>query len=210
LRRVVPVVRRLADAGVRVSVDTMWAETAEQALSAGAAIVNDVSGGRADPAMVPLVAEAEIPFVVMHWRAHSPKMQEHTNYDDVVADVLAELTAQRDLVAAAGVDPTKIVLDPGLGFSKTGEQNWELLANLDRFVDLGHRLLVAASRKGFLGALLADEVGPRPADDRDDATVALSTLAAAAGAWCVRVHEPRASADAVRVVAKLQATTASE
>lgn len=205
LRRVVPVVRRLAAAGVTVSVDTMWAETAEQALAAGAAIVNDVSGGRADSAMVPLVAEADVPFVVMHWRAHSLNMQDHTNYDDVVADVLAELSAQCDVVVAAGVDPAKIICDPGLGFSKTGTQNWELLANLAKFVDLGQPLLVAASRKGFLGELLADGVGPRPVDDRDDATAALSTLAANAGAGCVRVHDPRPSADAVRVVSRLRA-----
>lgn len=204
LRRVVPVVRRLADAGVVVSVDTMWAETAEQALEAGAAIVNDVSGGRADPAMVPLVARAGVPFVVMHWRAHSARMQQHTDYDDVVEDVLAELTDQLDTVVTSGVDPANIVLDPGLGFSKTGDQNWTLLAHLDRFTRLGHPLLVAASRKGFLGALLADEVGPRPVDEREDATAAISTLSALAGAWCVRVHAPRPSADAVRVVARLR------
>lgn len=204
LRRVVPVVRRLADAGVVVSVDTMWAETAEQALEAGAAIVNDVSGGRADPAMVPLVARAGVPFVVMHWRAHSARMQQHTDYDDVVEDVLAELTDQLDAVVTSGVDPANIVLDPGLGFSKTGDQNWTLLAHLDRFTRLGHPLLVAASRKGFLGALLADEVGPRPVDEREDATAAISTLSALAGAWCVRVHAPRPSADAVRVVARLR------
>ncbi len=204
LRRVVPVVRRLADAGVLVSVDTMWAETAEQSLEAGAVIVNDVSGGRADPRMVPLVAEAESPFVVMHWRAHSDRMQQHTDYRDVVEDVVAELTSQLEVVQAGGVDPRRILVDPGLGFSKTGDQNWTLLAHLDRFRNLGHPLLVAASRKGFLGALLADDVGPRPADERDDATTAISTLAAMAGAWGVRVHDPRRSADAIRVVTRLR------
>ncbi len=208
LRRVVPVVRRLADAGVLVSVDTMWARTAEQALEAGAAIVNDVSGGRADAAMVPLVAQADVPFVVMHWRAHSAQMDQHTDYADVVEDVIAELVTQRDAVLAAGLDPARVVLDPGLGFSKTGDQNWTLLAHLDRFVELGHPLLVAASRKGFLGAVLADEVGPRPVDDREAATTALTALAAAAGAWGVRVHDPKASADAIRVVSRLEQETA--
>jgi len=205
LRRVVPVVRRLAEAGVVVSVDTMWAQTAEASLEAGAAIVNDVSGGRADPRMVPLVAAAGVPFVVMHWRAHSPSMQQHTEYADVLEDVLVELGEQLRTVVDGGVAPERIVVDPGLGFSKTGEQNWTLLAHLDRFAALGHPLLVAASRKGFLGALLADEVGPRPVGERDDATAAISTVSAMAGAWGVRVHEPRRSADAVRVVARLRA-----
>ncbi|WP_269305166.1 dihydropteroate synthase [Aeromicrobium sp. HA] len=204
LRRVVPVVRRLADAGVVVSVDTMWAETARQSIEAGAAIVNDVSGGRADPQMVPLVADAEVPFVVMHWRAHSDRMQQHTDYTDVVEDVVGELREQYAAVCEAGVDPERVILDPGLGFSKTGDQNWTLLAHLDRFTDLGRPLLVAASRKGFLGALLADSVGPRPVDGREDATAALSTLAALSGAWGVRVHDPRPSADAVRVAARLR------
>lgn len=204
LRRVVPVVRRLADAGVLVSVDTMWAETAERSLDAGATLVNDVSGGRADPRMTAVVAEAEAPFVVMHWRAHSDQMQQHTDYGDVVEDVATELAAQIEVVQDGGVDPARIIVDPGLGFSKTGDQNWTLLANLDRFQALGHPLLVAASRKGFLGALLADGIGPRPVDERDDATTAISTLAAMAGAWGVRVHDPRRSADAVRVVARLR------
>ncbi|GAA3542063.1 dihydropteroate synthase [Aeromicrobium flavum] len=208
LRRVVPVVRRLADAGVPVSVDTMWAETAEQALDAGAVIVNDVSGGRADPRMVPLVAAAEVPFVVMHWRGHSDRMQQHTDYTDVVDDVVSELRAQVTAVCEAGVDPARVVVDPGLGFSKTGDQNWTLLGHLDRFAALGHPLLVAASRKGFLGSLLADEAGPRPVDEREDATAAISMLSALAGAWGVRVHDPRRSADAVRVAARVRAEAA--
>lgn len=205
LRRVVPVVRRLADAGVVVSVDTMWARTAEQALEAGAALVNDVSGGRADAAMIPLVAQARVPFVVMHWRAHSARMQQHTDYGDVLEDVLTELRDQVDAVLDGGVDAQDVVVDPGLGFSKTGEQNWTLLAHLDRFVGGGLPVLVAASRKGFLGALLAGGAGPRPVDDRENATVAVTTVAAQAGAACVRVHDPRPSADAVRVVARLHA-----
>jgi dihydropteroate synthase len=201
-RRVVPVVERLAAAGVVVSVDTMRSSTAQRALDAGAALVNDVSGGRADPEMVPVVAASGAPIVLMHWREHSATMQEHTHYDDLVADVVGELTGQVEAAVAAGVARERIVVDPGLGFSKTGAQNWAVLAHLDAFTALGLPVLVAASRKRFLGELLADEGGLRPPDARDDATAALTTLAAAGGAWCVRVHEPAASADAVRVVAR--------
>jgi dihydropteroate synthase len=204
LRRVVPVVRALVDEGVAVSVDTMRATTAEAALDAGAVLVNDVSGGRADPAMVPLVAEREAPLVLMHWRGHSDRMQDLTQYDDVVADVVVELRARVDEAVAAGVDPARIVVDPGLGFSKTGAQNWTVLGDLAAFTRLGHPLLVAASRKRFLGELLAAPDGTlRPADGREPATLALTTLAALAGAWGVRVHEVSASADAVRVVARV-------
>ena len=207
-RRVVPVVRELAAAGVAVSVDTMRADVAEAALEAGAALVNDVSGGRADPAMVPLAAASGARIVLMHWRGHSEHMQDLTHYDDVVTDVLAELEEQVENALAAGVRPEQVVIDPGLGFSKTGAQNWTVLAGLHRFVALGLPVLVAASRKGFLGHLLADADGPRPPLGSDDATAAVSTLAAQAGAWCVRVHEARASADAVRVVARLAEETA--
>ncbi|WP_415003664.1 dihydropteroate synthase [Aeromicrobium sp.] len=206
LARVVPVVRALAAEGVAVSVDTMRARVAAAALEAGAVLVNDVSGGRADPDMLAVVAQAGAPFVVMHWRAHSAAMQQadHTRYDDVVAEVRAELGAQVDAALAAGIAADRVVVDPGLGFSKTGAQNWEVLAGLDSFASLGYPLLVAASRKRFLGELLADTDGTlRPADGRDDASAALSTLAAASGAWAVRVHEARPSADAVRVVARL-------
>ena len=145
----------------------------------------------------------------MHWREHSAVMQNHTHYDDLVDDIIRELMGQLNAAVHAGVDPERIILDPGLGFSKTGEQNWTVLAHLDAFMELRHPVLVAASRKRFLGELLADpSTGPgqaqlRPTDGRDDATVAITTLAALAGAWCVRVHEPAASADAVRVVARL-------
>ncbi len=203
-RRVLPVIRSLVAAGAVVSIDTMNAETADQALSAGARIVNDVSGGRADPRMTAVAASARVPFVVMHWRAHSAQMQQHTRYDDVVADVTEELLRQLDDAVAAGIDPEDIIVDPGLGFSKTGEQNWELLAHLEAFTALGHPLLVAASRKRFLGDVLARDGVPRPTDEREDATVALSTLAALADAWAVRVHAPRPSADAVRVVRRLR------
>ena len=202
-RRVLPVIEGLVAEGITVSVDTMRSGTARRALDAGASIINDVSGGRADPAMMALAAETRSPVVLMHWREHSLSMQKHTHYDDLVGDIRAELLVQVDAALAAGVDPAQIVLDPGLGFSKTGEQNWTVLAHLDAFVSMGHPLLVAASRKGFLGDLLADDAGPRPAAGRDAATAAVTTLAAAAGAWCVRVHEVGPSADAVRVVARL-------
>ncbi len=202
-RRVLPVIEGLAREGVVVSVDTMRSETARRSLDAGAAIINDVSGGRADPAMMALAASSGSPVVLMHWREHSATMQNHTQYDDLVADISAELQIQVDAALAAGVDPSQIILDPGLGFSKTGAQNWTVLAHLDAFVAMGHPLLVAASRKGFLGELLSTDAGPRPADGRDAATAAVTTLAAAAGVWCVRVHEVAASADAVRVAARL-------
>ena len=201
-RRVLPVVERLAAAGAVVSVDTMRASVARAALDAGAQLVDDVSGGLADPDMLPAVVEAEVPYIAMHWRGHSVDMQSRARYDDVVAEVCAELAARRDAALAAGMDPQRLLLDPGLGFAKEAEHSWALLRALPKLVDLGAPLLVGASRKGFLGALLADADGvPRPARERDDATAAVTVLAAQAGAWAVRVHDARASADAVRVVA---------
>ena len=202
LRRVLPVVRELAAAGVVVSVDTMRAEVAAAAAEAGAVLVNDVSGGRADPAMLDTVAELGVAYVLMHWRAHSEAMHRHTAYDDVVADVAAELRVQLDAAEAAGVDLSRVAVDPGIGFSKTTDQNWELLTHLERLQELGRPVLVATSRKRFLGQLLAHDGELRPPVDRDDATTATTALAAAAGAWCVRVHDVRASADAVRVAAR--------
>jgi dihydropteroate synthase len=206
LARVLPVVTALAAAGVLVSVDTMRAEVAEACVAAGAVLVNDVSGGRADPAMLGTVARLEVPYVLMHWRAHSVDMQQHTTYVDVVGDVVGELRSQLDAAEAAGVDLARVAVDPGIGFSKTTDQNWELLAGLGRLADpvtgLGRPVLVATSRKRFLGHLLAQEGELRPPVGRDDATTATSALAAAEGAWCVRVHDVRASADAVRVAAR--------
>jgi dihydropteroate synthase len=201
LRRVLPVVEALVDAGAVVSVDTMRAEVAARALDSGARVVNDVSGGQADPGMLEVVADADVPFVVMHWRGHSADMQRRAEYGDVVAEVLDELRAQVETVVAAGVRPEHVVADPGLGFAKTGEHNWTLLAHLDRLLAMGHPVLVAASRKRFLGALLAGPDGtPRGPEARDAASAAVATLAAAQGAWCVRVHDVAPSADAVRVV----------
>ncbi len=205
-RRVLPVVERLAAAGAVVSVDTMRASVARAALDAGAQLVNDVSGGLADPDMLPMVVEAEVPYAAMHWRGHSADMQSRARYDDVVREVCDELLARREAALAAGMDPQRLLLDPGLGFAKEPEHSWALLAALPTLVDLGAPLLVGASRKGFLGALLADADGtPRPALERDDATAAVTVLAAQAGAWAVRVHDVRASADAVRVVAAVVA-----
>lgn len=211
LARVVPVVRDLVDAGAVVSVDTMRAATATAALAAGASLVNDVSGGLADADLPSVVAEAGVPYVVMHWRGHSRTMQALAAYDDVVRDVRDELSRRLDALGAAGVDLDQVILDPGLGFAKTPEHNWALLRQLDVLTQLGRPLLIGASRKSFLGELLADRAGnPRAVADREAATTALSALAAHAGAWAVRVHAVRPSADAVRVAAALQPTSVRE
>jgi dihydropteroate synthase len=200
LRRVVPVVRALAAAGALVSVDTMRAAVAERAVAAGAALVNDVSGGQADPAMIPVVAAAGVPFVVMHWRGQSIDMNNRAVYADVLAEVLAELRTGLERAVTGGVAPERIVIDPGLGFAKTAEHDLTLLAHLRELRALGRPLLVAASRKRFLGRILAGPGGdPPPARERDPATAAVSAVAAHEGAWAVRVHEVAASADAVRV-----------
>jgi dihydropteroate synthase len=202
LRRVVPVVTELAARGVTVSVDTMRAEVAARAVAAGAVLVNDVSGGKADPAMLETVAGLGVPYVLMHWRGHSTAMASLAVYDDVVREVCAEMSRQLEEAVAAGIRRELICLDPGIGFAKTGTHNWALLHRLEEVVALGRPVLVATSRKRFLGELLADEDGPRPPLGRDDATTATTVLAAAAGAWCVRVHDAAASADAVRVAAR--------
>ncbi|WP_278235425.1 dihydropteroate synthase [Isoptericola sp. AK164] len=206
LRRVVPVIGRLAAAGAVVSVDTTRAAVAERAVAAGARLVNDVSGGLADPDMAGVVAETGVPYVAMHWRGHSDVMDARQDYDDVVADVRDELAARVAALHDAGVAHEQIVLDPGLGFAKSGALNWPLLAHLDALHALGRPLLVGASRKRFLGHLLAGVRGaaadePVPPAGRDDATTAITALAAHAGAWCVRVHAARASVDAVQVAA---------
>jgi dihydropteroate synthase len=205
LRRIGPVVTELIKAGVPVSIDTMRAAVAEFALDAGAVLVNDVSGGLADPQMPRLVAAAGVSYVVVHWRGHSRDMYSRAVYADVVSEVRDELTIRVDAVVAAGVDPGRIVVDPGLGFGKRPDHNWPLLTHLGDLGRLGGRtfpVLVGASRKRFLGLLLAGPDGtPRPFDSSDAATVAISALAATAGAWCVRVHQVPANADAVRVAA---------
>jgi dihydropteroate synthase len=198
--RVVPVIRELVAGGVRVSVDTTRASVAEAAVEAGAVMVNDVSGGLADPAMAATVAEARVPWVLMHWRGHSDRMQENASYEDVIGEVRAELVARVDTAVMAGVDPALLVLDPGLGFAKTAAHNWALLRRLDVLIDLGFPMLVGASRKRFLGQLLADADGtPRATAERDTATAVITAMVAHAGAWGVRVHDVRSSMDAVAV-----------
>ena len=204
--RVEPVIRELSAAGVVVSVDTMRARVAERALAAGATVVNDVSGGLADPDMARVVADAGCPWVLMHWvsaedYAAGAGGRSHLG-GDIVARVRDHLAARIDAAVAAGVDVADVVVDPGLGFAKDADDNWALLHGLDRLTSLGVPVLVAASRKRFLGSLLVDpDGGPRGVDLRDDATAAISALAAAGGAWGVRVHRVSASADAVRVAA---------
>jgi len=203
LDRVIPVIAGLASLGAVVSVDTMRAEVAAAALDAGAVLVNDVSGGLADPEILDVVAEHGATYAAMHWRAHSDTMQRHAEYDDVVAEVVKELSLRVEAAVFAGIPANRIAIDPGLGFAKTAQHNWSLLAALDELQSLGQPVLVGSSRKSFLGSLLADVEGaPRPILDREDATTSLTTLAAAAGAWCVRVHDVRANVDAAKVVAR--------
>lgn len=200
LERVVPVVEGLTAQNVAVSIDTTRAVVARTCVAAGAGMVNDVSGGLADPDMLTTVAALGVDYVAMHWRAHSAQMEHFSDYDDVVREVAQALQERLAACIMAGVDPGQVILDPGLGFAKQNHHNWELLAGLRHIMDIGPRVLVGASRKRFLGALLADGEEPRPVTERDDATAAITTLAALADVWGVRVHDVRASADAIRVV----------
>jgi len=201
--RILPVVKELAAQGITVSIDTMHAAVAAAALENGASIVNDVSGGRADPAMAPLLADARVPWVMMHWRSvGADQPHDAPDYRDVVAEVRDELLAGVDAAVAAGVDQANVIIDPGLGFAKTAQHNWALLRALPELVATGIPVLVGASRKRFLGSLLADADGtPRAAGGRETATAVVSALAAINGAWGVRVHDVRASVDALKVVA---------
>lgn len=202
IRRVLPVIAELAAAGLSITVDTTRAAVATAALEAGAAGVNDVSGGLADPEMAQVVARAGCPWVLMHWRGHSRDMATLATYGDVVLDVRDELALRVDAALAAGVAAEQLVLDPGLGFAKTAEHNWAVLDRLEVLLGMGLPVLIGASRKAFLGRLLADDSGaPRPPDGRDDATAAITAIVADLGAWGVRVHQPAANVDAVRVVA---------
>ena len=204
LERVVPVVAALADAGVPVSIDTMRAAVARASVAAGARMVNDVSGGLADPDMLSAVAQLGVDYVAMHWRAMPDRMQEFTEYDDVVMDVAEALEQRLGACLDAGISESRVILDPGLGFAKEVHHNWELLAGLDRLVAIGPRVLVGASRKRFLGDLLAEGGVPREPEGRDAATAAVSALAAIHGVWGVRVHEVAGSRDAVRVAGAWQ------
>jgi dihydropteroate synthase len=201
--RVLPVVRALAEAGAVVSIDTMNASTALAAVEAGARYVNDVSGGLADSDLLAAVATTNADLVLGHWRGPSADMYARAEYADVAQEVLRELTDRADAAAAAGIPPSRLVVDPGIGFGKKSAQNWDVLRALPRVVGLGHRVLVGTSRKRFLAEALATH---GTADDpsvtesrRDLATAVTSVLAAQAGAWAVRVHDVAATRDALRV-----------
>jgi dihydropteroate synthase len=193
LARVLPVVRGLVARGVAVSIDTMNARTAAEAVAAGAEIINDVSGGLADPDMYRTVAASGATYIAMHWRGHSDGMDALATYDDVVAEVREELTSRIAELIVWGVHPRRIIVDPGLGFAKTAEHNWALLGRLPELETLGP-VLVGASRKRFLGALLPEGA---PASDRDRPTALVSALAAQAGAWGVRVHDVESTRSAL-------------
>ena len=204
LRRVLPVVEALAAEGAAVSIDTMRAQTARAAVQAGAIMVNDVSGGLADENMVTTVAELGVPYVCMHWRGHSADMQSRADYDDVVAEVVAELASQIERCLGGGIAGDQLIIDPGIGFAKNAEHNWELLSRLDELDVLGQPLLLGVSRKTFLGRLLGTDDRPRPAKERDDASVALTALLAARSVWGVRTHTVRAHRDAIAAAQRLQ------
>jgi dihydropteroate synthase len=204
LRRVLPVIRELTAAGGVVSIDTMRASVAQAAVGAGARLVNDVSGGQSDPAMLATVAELGVPYVCMHWRGHAADMQARAVYEDVVTEVVAELHSQVDRAVSQGIALGSLIIDPGFGFAKTAEHNWQLLRRLDELGALRLPVLAGVSRKSFLGSLLADDRGgPRPARERDDASTALTTYLALRGVWGVRVHPVRQHRDAVAVAERL-------
>ena len=188
--RVIPVIRELANKGAVISVDTMRASTAKLAVEAGATIVNDVSGGAADPDMFSTVAELGCKYTLMHWRGHSKDMNEKAIYGDVVADVIAEVTVQLDKALAAGVKRENIILDPGIGFAKDAQHNWEVLNRIDEFVALGYPVLIGHSRKRFLG-------GDHP-DEREVATVKVTQSLVGTGIWAVRVHGVKANVEVAR------------
>ena len=199
--RVIPVITELAELGAALSVDTTRANIAQAAIGAGATMVNDVSGGLADPKMAALIASnSSIQYVVMHWRGHSKDMQKAAEYQNVVTEVKDELDDRVIALTKAGVLPEQIILDPGIGFAKLSAHNWELLKNMDRLNLLGFPILVGASRKRFLGDLL----GATVADDRESASIALTTYLAKAGVWGVRTHSVKPHRDAIAVVEEMR------
>jgi dihydropteroate synthase len=200
INRVIPIITELKDLGVPTSVDTMRASTAQAAINAGVSYVNDVSGGLADADMAKLIARSsEVQYIAMHWRGHSANMQDAAIYKDVVKEVKDELEERSEALIKAGIDAERLILDPGLGFAKTAEHNWELLRNLDRLSFLGFPLLIGASRKSFLGKLLNDALP----DDRESASVAITTELARQGIWGVRTHSVKPHRDAIEVVGEL-------
>ena len=206
LDRVLPVISALAGSGAAISIDTMRAEVARAAVDAGACMVNDVSGGKSDPEMLGYVATLNTPYILMHWRGPSNIMNTLTDYDDVVADVTSEISQQVEAAVVAGISRDRIAVDPGIGFAKTVDQNWPILKHLDVLESLGLPILMGASRKKFLGELLAKEGVARDSDERDSATTAISTLMAVRGLWAVRVHDVKSSSDAVAVVDRIAKT----
>ena len=199
--RVIPVITELAELGVTLSIDTTRSTIAQGAIGAGATIINDVSGGLADPKMAALIASnPAVQFVVMHWRGHAKDMAKAATYKSVVSDVKNELDDRVIALTKAGISPEQIILDPGIGFAKTAEHNWELLKNIDRLNLLGFPILVGASRKRFLGELL----GANSADDRDSASVALTALMAKVGVWGVRTHSVKPHRDAIAVIEEMR------
>ena len=212
LDRILPVVEALAASGLTVSVDTMRAEVARRAVEVGAAYINDVSGGLADPDMAAVAADAAgtgCDVIVMHWRGHSADMQRRAVYDDVTAEVVDELSQRVEAFRAAGVAQERIILDPGLGFAKSFEHNWQLIATLPALLGMGHRVIVGTSRKGFLGAVGRPEEAARPPLERDVATAVTSAYLSDLGVWGVRVHDVRSTVDALDVAEALRAARAA-
>ena len=207
LDRVLPVIAGLVDSGVAISIDTMRAEVARAAIEAGACMINDVSGGKSDPEMLSYVSTLTVPYILMHWRGPSNIMNTLTDYNDVVADVTAEISKQVDVAVAAGIARERIAIDPGIGFAKTVDQNWPILKHLEVLEGLGLPILMGASRKKFLGELLAKDGVARDSDERESATTAISTLMAARGLWAVRVHDVKPTRDAIAVVDRISKTS---
>ena len=207
LDRVLPVISALANSGVAISIDTMRTDVASAAIAAGACMINDVSGGKSDPEMLSYVATLNVPYILMHWRGPSNIMNTLTDYNDVVADVTSEISKQVDVAVAAGIARERIAVDPGIGFAKTVDQNWPILKHLDVLEGLGLPILMGASRKKFLGELLAKEGVARDSDGRESATTAISTLMAARGLWAVRVHDVKPTRDAIAVVDRIAKTS---
>jgi len=207
LDRVLPVISVLANSGVAISIDTMRAEVARAAIDAGACVINDVSGGKSDPEMLSYVSTLTVPYILMHWRGPSNIMNTLTDYNDVVADVTSEISKQVEVAVAAGIARERIAIDPGIGFAKTVDQNWPILKHLDVLEGLGLPILMGASRKKFLGELLAKDGVARDSDERESATTAISTLMAARGLWAVRVHDVKPTRDAIAVVDRIAKTS---
>ena len=198
--RTIDVIKELATLGAVISIDTTRAQIAKEAIEAGAQYVNDVSGGLADSDMATLIANnPQIQYVVMHWRGHSENMNELATYENVVGEVKDELDQRVSELLKAGVSPEQIILDPGLGCAKDASHNWEILRNLDRLQLLGYPILIGASRKRFLGELL----GTGLPDERENASVALTSILAGSGIWGVRTHSVKPHKEAIEVAMEL-------